>query len=106
MTTRSGARVYRGRGPQRAAPDACPTCHKPARITPTGRRWRHLDGDGVDCTGGGVMVDGGRAVEVDPDAVCDALAHSSAWGSLPDRDVTATGRTRQWSTPRRWSGKP
>lgn len=107
MMTRSGARVYRGQGPQRAASDACPTCHKPVKLTSTGRRGTHKDPDGGDCAGSGVMVGDGRPAEVDPDAACDAWAKGNAeWGSLPDRDVTATGRTRQWSTPRRWSGKP
>lgn len=91
MTTRSGARVYRGQGPQRAAADACPTCHKPVKLTPTGRRGRHKDPDGGDCTGGGVMVGGGRVVEVDPDVAAEVMAGVDAYVRAPAN---------------RWSGKP
>lgn len=107
MTTRTGARIYRG-APRRRDEGACPGCGRTGiSLTPTGRRRMHRDTDGVDCTSSGVMVtDQMPAVDVDQDAVADAVAgrQSAGWGSLPERDVTDS-RTRQWSTPRRWSGK-
>ncbi len=107
MTTRTGARIYRA-APRPTQPGACPTCHLPARTTTTGRRRRHTNPDGDDCTGGGVPIHGhtGRP-ELDPDALAEALAAEPVtWGSLPERDTDHPSTTRMWTTPRRWSGKP
>jgi hypothetical protein len=108
VTTRGGARIYRG-APRPRDEGACPGCGRTGiSLTPTGRRRMHRDTDGSDCTSSGVLVtDRLPLVDVDPDAAAEAMAgrQSSGWGSLPDRDVAATGKTRMWSTPRRWSGK-
>lgn len=58
MTTKSGARVYRG-GPRDVIPrGACAQCGRVVAITVTGKRRSHLGKDRRPCPGGRVFVEG------------------------------------------------
>lgn len=88
MTTRSKARIYRGRQ-RRLADGACPSCTRVVSITRRGCRRAHNDQDGVRCTGSGVFV-GEREVILD---------------DLPEVDLGA-GRWQPGIRKNKWSGKP
>ncbi len=55
MSAVTRKRIYR-RAPRPMARDACPACFRPVAITPTGRRRKHQDSEGRECTGSGITV--------------------------------------------------
>lgn len=91
MTTRSGARVYRGVARRRPA-DACPHCGKTVGVRADGRRRSHTDLDGVECTGSGVAV---RRDDVDDATVTAGLELAA---QIPD-PPTPPGRPRAETAP-------
>lgn len=98
MTTKSGARVYRGAPKDRLDPGACPQCTRVIGVSPSGRRKFHRDLDGLDCTGSGVMVGDPAAPDVDPDAVAEA------WRAAGSASSRWAGRDRA-KPANPWSGK-
>ena len=97
MTTRTGARVYRGAPRDRLAAGACPGCNRSIGTTPSGRRRLHRDLDDVDCTGSGALI-AAEVPDVDPDAVMEAWAEPGGNSRWQNRDHNRPAG--------RWSGKP
>lgn len=83
--------VYR-HDPRPLAENACPTCHRPIGINPSGRRRKHRFAGEV-CTGSGVMV-GAQLPHIDPELLNEALTGTAPQQRMPgDRvRVEADGR--------------
>lgn len=95
MSTRTGARIWRG--PIRLlAPGACPHCGVKVTVTSTGRRRDHNDpSTGVRCTGAGITV-GELTVDLTdlPDIQFDRRPEVAAPPSCPECGVSPPGRLR------------
>lgn len=93
MTTKSGARIYRGPSIDPLADGACPHCHRVISITRHGRRRHHQDSDGLPCTGGGVTV--GAADEYALDDLPDVNIPAKSYlpqASRSEQPPTLAGR--------------
>jgi hypothetical protein len=85
MTTRTGARIYRGPASAPLADGACPHCGRVVAINPNGQRRHHQTAEGIDCTGSGVHINDEHGVNV--------LTELPAVEMPPERRRRATQKT-------------
>jgi hypothetical protein len=103
VTTRSGARIYRGQS-HPLEPGACPQCGRVISINASGKRRTHCDRDGQPCGGSRVFVGNATPVVLDelPDIVMPGPANpwSGRRDPRPDERLCVCG----WRPRRKGDG--